>query len=84
MPPIRTIQEIILELNSFETRTGGSPTWGAIEGVQALTTVNRKEANAVEFALGSGVLVKGFINGTTGEIKLFPAKLFGYPETNLR
>lgn len=91
----RNIEATISELNQFETRTGGIGVWTAIEGVQALTTVTRNQSplgalfpqvngpQGVNFAIGSGLLVKGFINSHTGEIKLFPAKLFGYPERNI-
>lgn len=37
----------------------------------------------VNFQLGTGILVKAFINSVTGEMRLFPAKMFGYPEVNI-
>lgn len=93
MPPTRTVQQIITELNAFEVRTGGLGTWSAVEGVQTLTSVRRVPTQGilpalanpmtVQFDIGTGVLVKGFINSQTGEIKLFPAKLFGFPEQNI-
>jgi len=76
MPPVKTIQEIIEHLNSS---TPGQ-TWQPIDGVQSFTTVDRKAPNSVSFNIGSGLVVKGFVNTTTGEIKVFPAKLFGFPE----
>lgn len=82
MPP-RTVGEIIRDLNAAEIRTGGTGLWQQIDGVQALTTVTKQTDGHVNFALGSGVLIKGFINNTTGEIKLFPAKMLGFPEQEL-
>lgn len=76
MPPTRTTQEIVTILNN---QTPGE-TWEPIDGVQSLTTVTRQAPSGVSFNVGSGVLIKGFINRATGEIRLFPAKLFGYPE----
>ncbi len=75
----KTIADAIASLNA---QTPGQA-WDAIDGVQSLTSVNRQSSNDVSFNIGSGVLVKGFINTTTGEMRLFPAKLFGYPEVDI-
>jgi hypothetical protein len=78
MPP-RDTRQVIRELSD----STGSPDWEPIEGVQSLTTVNRQAPSGVSFNMGSGLLVKGFINRRTGEIRLFPAKMFGFPDTDI-
>ena len=78
MPP-RDIRQVVRELSDS---TGGAE-WEPIEGVQSLTTVSRQAPNGVSFNMGSGVLVKGFINRRTGEIRLFPAKMFGFPNSEI-
>jgi hypothetical protein len=95
-----TVAQIAQNLNNEMTRTGGTGTWSAVAGVQALTSVIRIERNPasvvgllniaaggtmpeVNFQLGTGVLVKAFINSATGEMRLFPAKMFGYPEVDI-
>jgi hypothetical protein len=93
-----TLDQIVQILNTEMTRTGGQGTWSAVPGVQALTSVTRNEVPAaalpgllpsagagpqVTFQLGTGILVKAFINSQTGEMRLFPAKLFGYPERDI-
>lgn len=58
--------------------------WIALDGIQALTTVINNGSGNISFNPGSGIVVKTFVNQTTGEIKLFPAKIFGFPEiTNI-
>lgn len=93
----RTIQDVINALNSFEVRTGGTGIWSPVDGVQALTSVTQKnkgsflvamsnttnQTREVDFHPDSGVLVKAFVNSLTGEIRLFPAKFFGYPEKDI-
>lgn len=75
----RTVNEIIRDLDAID----GAGTWQVIDGVQSLTTVNRQPPNSVAFAIGSGLLIKSFLNRRTGEIKLFPAKMFGYPDQDI-
>jgi len=75
----KTTAEITRDLDAID----GAGTWQVIDGVQSLTTVNRQPPNAVSFAIGSGLLVKGFLNRRTGEIKLFPAKMFDYPNIEI-
>ena len=79
MPPTRTVREINDYLNGLVP----GETWQPFDGVQALTTVTRQPPNDVNFNIGSGVLIKGFVNRTTGEIKLFPARLFDYPRIDI-
>lgn len=62
----KTKENIIRDLNS----QGG--TWTSVDGVHALTQVS-KEGEVYNFNPAAGVVVKIFINTTTGEIKLFPA-----------
>lgn len=72
----RTAAEIIELLN---TSTPGQ-VWIALDGIQALTTVINNGSNNISFNPGSGIVIKTFVNQSTGEIKLFPAKIFGFPE----
>lgn len=55
-------------------------TWIALDGIQALTTVINNGQGKISFNPASGIVVKTFVNQTTGEIKLFPAKIFGFPD----
>lgn len=48
----------------------GNQDWEEIEGYQALTTV-RKSPIGVSFDPSSGVIIKGFINRTTGEVRTY-------------
>jgi hypothetical protein len=73
-----TIDQIIQSLNS----TTPGQAWIALEGLHALTTVINNGQGNISFNPGSGIVVKTFLNQSTGEIKLFPAKLFGFPENN--
>lgn len=70
-------------IESLNTSTPGQ-IWIALDGIQALTTVINSGSGNISFNPGSGIVVKTFVNQTTGEIKLFPAKIFGFPEnTNI-
>lgn len=76
----QTTGQIIESLNLL---TPGQ-VWIALDGIQALTTVINNGPDNISFNPGSGIVVKTFVNQTTGEIKLFPAKIFGFPEnTNI-
>ncbi len=79
MARIRSVPETLKDLNALKS----GEEWEAIDGVQALTTVTRESGEAVSFNVGSGVLVKAFLNTTTGEIKIFPAKIYGFPAENI-
>mgnify|MGYP001616812227 CR=1 FL=1 len=58
--------------------------WIPLDGIQALTTVINNGPNNVNFNPASGIVIKTFLNQTTGEIRLYPAKIFGFPEvTNI-
>lgn len=75
-----TITQIIQNLNNS---TPGQ-TWVPLDGLYALTTVINSGSNNISFNPGSGIVVKTFLNQITGEIKIFPAKIFGFPEnTNI-
>lgn len=81
MENLRTVEEIVSGLNE-STRILGEK-WIPIPGVQALTSVDRTSDINISFKLGSGVLIKGFVNKTTGEMKLFPAKMLGFPKNDI-
>ena len=71
----KSVAEIIVYLNSQ-----GQGNWIALDGVQALTTVTYTSTTDIAFNPGSGVVIKTFVNQNTGEMKLFPAKIFGFPD----
>lgn len=71
----QTTADIITYLNGLNQGA-----WIALDGVQALTTVTYTTPSDISFNIGSGVVIKTFVNQRTGEIKLFPAKMFGFPE----
>ena len=73
----QTISQIIESLNASTP----NQIWVALDGIQALTTVINNGSGNISFNPASGIVVKTFVNQTTGEIKLFPAKIFGFPET---
>ena len=60
----------VKELNGGETGH-----WLAIPGYHALTKVELNQGNA-NFFPGTGVILKVFVNGRTGEIRIFPAPMF--------
>lgn len=62
------INAIIKELNKIPNSN-----WEDIEGWQALMSVS-KASTGYTFNLNTGVIVKGFINHTTGEIKTYHLK----------
>ncbi len=72
----QTTAQIIESLNAL---TPGQ-IWIALDGTQALTTVVNNGSGNISFNPASGIIVKAFLNQNTGEIKLFPAKIFGFPE----
>jgi len=72
----QTTAQIIEALN----RSTPGQIWIALDGIHALTTVTNGGMTGITFNPASGIVVKTFVNQNTGEIKLFPAKIFGFPE----
>lgn len=60
------IKGILLKLNEED----GSD-WEEIEGYHALMSVNFEPVIGARFSSGTGIIVKGFINHNTGEIKTY-------------
>lgn len=75
----KTTAEIIAYLDTLPE--GGS--WIVLDGVQALTTVTYTTATDIAFNPANGIVIKTFVNQRTGEIKLFPAKIFGFPDRQI-
>jgi hypothetical protein len=71
----KTIEDIIKLLNDS---TPGQ-IWAVLDGIYAITTVKNNGDNGIEFNPANGIVIKTFINQITGEIKMFPAKLLGFP-----
>ncbi|MBI2436138.1 MAG: hypothetical protein HYV41_00100 [Candidatus Magasanikbacteria bacterium] len=60
----------------FCTNCSGSQILQRVDGVFALTKVEKKEGGGVNFFPASGLPVVAFLCPQCGEIKLLPAKLF--------
>ncbi|HUO50693.1 MAG TPA: hypothetical protein VMU25_03995 [Candidatus Paceibacterota bacterium] len=56
---------------------------GNTSGVVYAAASGTNPRTDISFQVGTGLLVKVFINNTTGEIRMFPAKMFGYPDINI-
>jgi|SRR5581483_10323342 len=58
--------------------------WDEIEGTLSLMLVDYHDPSKANFYQNSGVIVKGFINTKTKEIKLFPVSEFViYPRSSV-
>jgi len=56
------------------------PNWKPIDGLFAITGVTVADNGQVSFHPDNGVVIKAFIDSLSGEIKLFPAKILGFPD----
>lgn len=79
-----TIQQIENILGEQTMKARGYGSWKAVDGEFAFTSIERKEGGTVNFKIGSGLPVKVFLNSETGELRMFPAKMFGYPEEEIK
>lgn len=50
--------------------------WIPVDGFLSLVDTQFKAKDEVNFNVGKGYIAKAFINGLTGEVKLFAAALF--------
>lgn len=70
------VQAKVIALNKVAPT--GQKKWAALDGFNALTTVNFTVTGQANFNPGHGYPVKAFVNNVTGEIKLYSAYLFTY------
>jgi len=71
--------QVKIDAKIQELKTLTTHDWIAVEGYHALTSVqinSVSSSTSANFNPGSGIPVKAFIDTITGEIKVFPYKLF--------
>lgn len=66
-------QKIHNKIEELNRTQGGS--WQEVGGLFAITVVEPKE-DSIAFNPASGLILKPFFNQATGEVKIFPAKIF--------
>jgi len=73
---ILTVEEILLSLNE---QSGNVGVWGVIEDVLVIPSTLIQGPGNISIQLGRGIVVKGFLNDQTGEIRTFLAKSIDIP-----
>jgi len=60
----------------FVLRSIAAKDWEPVAGEQSLMSVERLPSGGVDIKTNQGICIRSFANKTTGELKIFPARLF--------
>lgn len=75
MPPQKTLAAAISELT-----TSNGHVWQAVEGVFSYPAVTKGANASINVDVGNVIVTKLFIDTVTGELRAYPAKVFGWPD----
>ena len=78
MPPLKKMPDVIAELS----KTSGH-VWQPVLGVYSYPSVTKGANASINVDVGNVIVLKLFIDTVTGELKAFPAKIFGWPDIEI-
>lgn len=83
-----TVEQIENNLNEQAKKNNEPGTWSSVVGVFALSEVMKVaitpiKPHGVDPVPNKALMVKLFVNSETGELRMFPARLLGFPEKEI-